>query len=39
MVQHKAKVAIAGAGVYGATTAVRLAEQGHDVHLFDPIGI
>jgi hypothetical protein len=36
---QKAKVAIAGAGIYGATTAIRLAEQGHDVHLFDPIGI
>ena len=36
---NKSKVAIAGAGVYGATTAIRLAEQGHDVHLFDPIGI
>jgi FAD dependent oxidoreductase len=36
---HKTKVAIAGAGIYGATTAIRLAEQGHDVHLFDPIGI
>ncbi len=36
---HKAKVAIAGAGIYGATTAIRLAEAGHDVHLFDPIGV
>ncbi len=35
----KSKVAIAGAGIYGAATAIRLAEQGHDVHLFDPIGI
>ena len=35
----KAKIAIAGAGVYGATTAIRLAEQGHDVHLFDPLGV
>ena len=35
----KSKIAIAGAGIYGATTAIRLAEQGHEVHLFDPIGI
>ena len=34
-----AKVAIAGAGIYGSTIAIRLAEQGHDVHLFDPLGI
>jgi len=34
-----AKIAVAGAGIYGATTAIRLAEEGHDVHLFDPLGI
>jgi hypothetical protein len=34
-----AKIAVAGAGIYGATAAIRLAEQGHDVHLFDPLGI
>jgi FAD dependent oxidoreductase len=34
-----AKVAVAGAGIYGATVAIRLAEQGHDVRLFDPLGI
>lgn len=34
-----AKVAVAGAGVYGATVAIRLAEQGHSVQLFDPLGI
>ncbi len=34
-----AKIAVAGAGIYGTTIAVRLAEQGHDVHLFDPLGI
>ncbi|HUI83666.1 MAG TPA: FAD-dependent oxidoreductase [Candidatus Binatia bacterium] len=39
MTQRKAKVAIAGAGVYGATSAIRLAEQGHEVHLFDPLGV
>lgn len=33
------KIAIAGAGIYGATAAIRLAEQGHEVHLFDPLGI
>lgn len=33
------KVAVAGAGTYGATVAIRLAEQGHDVRLFDPLGI
>src|SRR5207237_8882067 len=34
-----AKVAVAGAGIYGATVAIRLAELGHDVRLFDPLGI
>lgn len=34
-----AKIAIAGAGIYGATAAIRLAEQGHQVHLFDPLGV
>jgi hypothetical protein len=35
----KAKIAVAGAGIYGATVAIRLAEQGHSVHQFDPLGI
>jgi hypothetical protein len=35
----KARIAVAGAGIYGATIAIRLAEQGHDVRLFDPLGI
>ena len=39
MAEPKHKIAIAGAGVYGATVAIRLAEQGHGVHLFDPLGI
>ena len=34
-----AKVAVAGAGIYGATAAIRLAEQGHTPHLFDPLGV
>jgi hypothetical protein len=34
-----AKIAVAGAGIYGATIAIRLAEQGHSVRLFDPLGI
>lgn len=34
-----AKIAVAGAGIYGATTAIRLAQCGHQVHLFDPRGI
>lgn len=34
-----AKVAVAGAGIYGATAAIRLAEQGHQVRLFDPLGV
>jgi hypothetical protein len=34
-----AKVAVAGAGIYGATIAIRLKEHGHEVHLFDPLGI
>ncbi|HZP23335.1 MAG TPA: FAD-dependent oxidoreductase [Terriglobales bacterium] len=39
MTSRSCKIAIAGAGIYGATTAIRLAEQGHTVHLFDPLGI
>src|SRR5271155_4182806 len=35
----RAKIAIAGAGIYGASIAIRLAEQGHDVRLFDPLGV
>jgi FAD dependent oxidoreductase len=35
----KAKVAVAGAGIYGSTTAIRLAEHGHQVRLFDPLGV
>jgi FAD dependent oxidoreductase len=35
----KHRIAIAGAGIYGTTTAIRLAEQGQDVTLFDPLGI
>jgi hypothetical protein len=34
-----AKIAVAGAGIYGATAAIRLAEEGHHVHLFDPLGV
>ena len=35
----RVKVAVAGAGIYGATAAIRLAEQGYEVRLFDPLGI
>jgi hypothetical protein len=35
----KAKIAVAGAGIYGTTIAIRLAERGFEVHLFDPLGI
>src|SRR5437899_7294529 len=35
----RAKIAVAGAGIYGGTVAIRLAEQGHAVRLFDPLGI
>lgn len=34
-----AKIAVAGAGIYGATAAIRLAERGHHVTLFDPLGV
>jgi glycine/D-amino acid oxidase-like deaminating enzyme len=34
-----AKIAVAGAGIYGATAAIRLAERGHQVTLFDPLGV
>ena len=33
------KIAVAGAGIYGTTIAIGLAQQGHDVRLFDPLGI
>lgn len=33
------KIAVAGAGIYGTTAAIRLSEHGHDVHLFDPLGV
>jgi hypothetical protein len=33
------KIAISGAGIYGSTIAIRLAERGHQVALFDPIGV
>jgi hypothetical protein len=32
------KIAVVGAGIYGSTTAILLAEHGHTVHLFDPLG-
>ncbi len=35
----KARVAVAGAGIYGSTIAIRLATQGHRVDLFDPLGV
>jgi hypothetical protein len=35
----RAKIAVVGAGIYGATAAIRLAEQGHAVWLFDPLGV
>jgi hypothetical protein len=38
-VATKSKIAVAGAGIYGATIAIRLAEQGQEVRLFDPLGI
>ena len=34
-----AKIAVAGAGIYGVTAALRLSEHGHQVHLFDPLGL
>ncbi|MBV9763021.1 MAG: FAD-binding oxidoreductase [Acidobacteriaceae bacterium] len=33
------KIAIAGAGIYGATCAMKLAQHGHKVDMFDPLGI
>ena len=34
-----ARIAVAGAGIYGTNIAIRLADHGHDVRLFDPLGI
>lgn len=34
-----AKIAVAGAGIYGSSIAIRLAEEGHQVDLFDPLGV
>jgi hypothetical protein len=34
-----ARIAVAGAGIYGTNIAIRLADQGHQVRLFDPLGI
>lgn len=33
------RVAVAGAGIYGATIALHLARGGHAVSLFDPLGV
>jgi hypothetical protein len=35
----RARIAVAGVGIYGATTALRLAARGHSVKLFDPLGV
>jgi hypothetical protein len=35
----KAKIAVVGAGIYGAYSAIQLAEAGHAVELFDPLGV
>ena len=34
-----ARIAVAGAGIYGSYAAIRLAESGHTVDLFDPLGV
>jgi hypothetical protein len=34
-----AKIAVVGAGIYGAYSAIRLAECDHAVEFFDPLGI
>jgi hypothetical protein len=33
------RAAVVGAGIYGAYSAIRLAESGHQVDLFDPLGV
>ena len=37
--RRRPRVAVAGAGIYGATTAIRLAESGYEVRLYDPLGV
>ena len=36
---RRIKIAIAGAGIYGTTTAMALAKKGMHVTLYDPLGI
>ena len=33
------KIAVAGAGIYGSTIAIGLARCGHQVDLYDPVGV
>lgn len=33
------RISVAGAGIYGATIAIKLADAGHKVTLFDPLGL
>ena len=33
------KIVIVGAGIYGSTIAISLAKLGHDIDIYDPIGI
>lgn len=35
----RVRVAVAGAGIYGSTIAIRLSQLGHSVDLYDPLGI
>jgi hypothetical protein len=36
---HHMRVAVVGAGIYGSTIGILLAENGHDVSLFDRLGL
>lgn len=35
----KYKIAVAGAGIYGTSIALGLANAGHSVTLYDPLGV
>jgi glycine/D-amino acid oxidase-like deaminating enzyme len=37
--RDRLRVGVIGAGIYGSTVAIRLAQEGYDVRLLDPLGV